>query len=61
MNCRKPRRPWVAAITLAAALAASANARAEKYEFKQCVETALAQNPDLAISQIGRASCRERV
>lgn len=45
------RRHWVAALTLAAALATSANGRAEKLEFKQCVETALAQNPDLGISQ----------
>lgn len=45
------RRHWVAALTLAAALAASANGRAEKLEFKQCVETALTQNPDLGISQ----------
>lgn len=50
MNDRNPRRHWAVAITLALSLAAPL-AWAEKLEFKQCVETALAQNPDLSISR----------
>jgi outer membrane protein len=44
------RRALVAALTLASCLAAF-TARADRMEFRQCVETALAQNPDLAISR----------
>ncbi len=50
MNHRNPRQHLLVAITLALSLAAPA-AWAEKLEFKQCVETALAQNPDLGISR----------
>lgn len=53
MRNRNPRRRLVVAITLAISLAAAAASAswAEKLEFKQCVEAALAQNPDLAISR----------
>lgn len=50
MKSCKPRRR--VAIVIAASLALAATAvRAEKIEFKQCVVTALAQNPDLSISR----------
>ncbi len=45
-----PRRPLTAVIMFVAAVAATPG-WAQKLEFQQCVDTALAQNPDLSISR----------
>jgi outer membrane protein len=53
MNHHPSRRLFAVAImlTVASVTATTSSARAEKLEFRQCVETALAQNPDLSISR----------
>lgn len=51
MKSLSPRRRIVGALSLAVLSALSFPGLADKLEFRQCVETALAQNPDLAISR----------
>lgn len=51
MACRVSRRLLLTAVLTAALSLSSLYARAETLDFRQCVEAALAQNPDLAISR----------